>query len=269
MTDFFIKILRRTIFKYIFKSFYLYELGIFFARNTNFLLPHEEDVYGLNHLNIDVKKSIVDVGASDGLYYKSLRHLGIENKYNAFEPLAKNKKFLNKINKKDKSFKFHMNALGNKNSKLKIYTPFYKDHFLYNWSSFSINECKYNLKLRNFNVNQKELKFKENRVKQKKLDLFKLAPVLIKIDVEGYESEVLSGAMRTIRKFKPIIYVENNLKKNKSNTINFFRKKLSPFGYRAFIFNFEKKSFLNYSKKNILGRFFSYNVYFLTKKHFK
>ena len=45
-----INTIRRIIFKFIFRSIYLYELGIFFARYTDFLLPHEEDIYGLNYL---------------------------------------------------------------------------------------------------------------------------------------------------------------------------------------------------------------------------
>lgn len=264
-----ISIIRRIIFKFIFKNFYLYELGIFFARYTNFLLPHEEDLYGLNYLKIEKSRNIIDVGASDGLCYKSLRYMGIKNKYNAFEPLKKNKKYLIKIKKKNSNFKFHVTALGDKNSQLVLYTPFYKKHFLYNWSSFSINECKYNLLLRNFNVNLEKLKFKKHRVKQKRLDFFKFEPALIKIDVEGYETNVLLGAIKTIKKFRPIIYVENNLKQKRINTINFFKQKLLKLGYNAYTFNFEQKTFLNYNQRNVSGRFFSYNIYFITKDHFR
>ncbi len=43
----------------------------------------------------------------------------------------------------------------------------------------------------------------------------------IKIDVEGMELEVLKGATETIRKFKPIIYVENDRVENSSSLISF------------------------------------------------
>ena len=76
--------IRRVIFKIIFKNIYIYKFGILAARYTNFLLPHEEDMHGLTHLKLEKSKIIVDVGASDGLYYKSIRHLGIENKLYAF-----------------------------------------------------------------------------------------------------------------------------------------------------------------------------------------
>jgi len=247
----------------------LYETGIIFARHTNFLLPHEEDIYGLNYLHLDQNKDIIDIGASDGLFYKSLKHLQIKNRYIAFDPLKKNKKYLIKIKEKNNNFKFFIAALGNKNKKLTIYTPYYKKHFLYNWSSFSEIECKYNLTLRKFNIDIKKIKFKKIKVEQKKLDSYNFKPMLVKIDVEGYENAVLLGGLKTIKKFEPIIYVENNLKRKKNNTVLFFKKKLAKFGYKPYIFNFEQNSFLKYSEKNISGRFFSYNVYFITKKHFK
>ena len=46
--------------------------------------------------------------------------------------------------------------------------------------------------------------------KIEKTDFLKLKPTLIKMDVEGYENKVLLGAIKTIKKYKPVIYVENN-----------------------------------------------------------
>ena len=89
--------IRRVIFKIIFKNIYIYKFGILAARYTNFLLPHEEDMHGLTHLKLEKSKIIVDVGASDGLYYKSIRHLGIKNKLYAFEPLKENIRYLKKM----------------------------------------------------------------------------------------------------------------------------------------------------------------------------
>lgn len=46
-------------------------------------------------------------------------------------------------------------------------------------------------------------------VKVKTLDSFNITSCnIMKVDVEGMEPEVLTGAMETIRKYKPVIYVE-------------------------------------------------------------
>lgn len=42
------------------------------------------------------------------------------------------------------------------------------------------------------------------------LDKFDLIPDLIKIDVEGMEADVLAGALKTIKKYRPILLVEHN-----------------------------------------------------------
>lgn len=53
----------------------------------------------------------------------------------------------------------------------------------------------------------KRLKYKTD-VKQTTLDNLKMAPRVIKIDVEGYEMQVLKGGSYTLRTHKPIIFME-------------------------------------------------------------
>ena len=241
---------------------------VFITRYSNFLPPHEEDIYGLNHLKLEKNKDIIDVGASDGLFFKGIRYIGIKNKFIAFEPLKINKKYLAAIKKKNKNFNFFTIALGNRNGLLNLHTPYYKNYSLYNWSSYSKNEGKQTLRLRNFNINFDKLTFKKNKTKQRRLDFFKLKPTFIKMDVEGYENKVLLGAIKTIKKNRPVIYVENNLKQGKYNTVNIFKKKLLKFGYKPYIFKFEQKSFFKFNEKYFKRRRFLHNVFFITKKHF-
>jgi hypothetical protein len=53
---------------------------------------------------------------------------------------------------------------------------------------------------------------------------------LIKIDVEGMETEVIAGGLQTLQKFKPFLYVEND-RLDKSEAL---MQLISSLGYRMF-----------------------------------
>jgi FkbM family methyltransferase len=57
-----------------------------------------------------------------------------------------------------------------------------------------------------------------------KLDDFEIPkPKLIKIDVEGMETQVLRGAANTIKKYRPLLYVENDRPQNAEELIETIR----------------------------------------------
>ncbi len=91
----------------------------------------------------------------------------------------------------------------------------------------------------------------KRKVSVKKLDDYvngqkNLAPDFVKIDVEGFELEVLKGAEETIKTYKPVLYVE--VAKSLSNLGRDFVngdfekvfKFLEKFAYKPFLFNGQK-----------------------------
>ncbi len=63
------------------------------------------------------------------------------------------------------------------------------------------------------------------------LDAMELAAChLMKIDAEGMESEVMDGAARTIERFRPVLYLENN---NRDASRGLFER-VSSFGYTPY-----------------------------------
>lgn len=60
------------------------------------------------------------------------------------------------------------------------------------------------------------------------LDSYKIKPDLMKIDVEGFELDVLEGAIETIKKYHPKIIIETHSKELEKKTKEF----LSRFDYR-------------------------------------
>lgn len=60
------------------------------------------------------------------------------------------------------------------------------------------------------------------------------APDMIKVDVEGFEVNVLLGASETIRRFKPAWFIEIHRDASESPTTQQVVKLLAPYGYQFF-----------------------------------
>jgi FkbM family methyltransferase len=92
-----------------------------------------------------------------------------------------------------------------------------------------------------------------------KLDSLSLPALrLLKIDVEGMEAEVLSGAQQTIAKCRPILFVENERRTESAQLIEL----LDTFGYRMWWYTpllFNPKNYAN-NEINVFGGTGSINL---------
>ena len=145
---------------------------------------------------IDCKgKDIIDVGANNGSFTVDFAHLvGNNGKVHSFEPqriiyyqLCANV-FLNGLT----NVYCHNVAVGDTNKFVKIETPnYFEKNEMVNFGGAEITE------------NDGEL------VKCKMLDHYNFEEVVfIKIDVQGYEPFVIDGAIHTINKHRPYLFVE-------------------------------------------------------------
>lgn len=81
---------------------------------------------------------------------------------------------------------------------------------------------------------------------------------LIKIDVEGMETEVLKGSKSLIQKYKPFLYVENNRKEQKEKLLNLIKE----YGYKIHNhepYMFNENNYLK-EKENIYKNVISENL---------
>lgn len=86
--------------------------------------------------------------------------------------------------------------------------------------------------------NPKKVPPKIYEIPSRRLDEFELKDVdLIKIDVEGWEFEVLKGAQDTIRRNRPVLMIEftggNHRKSMMSYDVEQYHKLIEDLGYRA------------------------------------
>jgi FkbM family methyltransferase len=139
-----------------------------------------------------------------------------------FEPNTDCIECLEKNINKKKSVIYNL-ALGSNNMEMDLYTPSFSGG-----SSFINNT--------NIGLNEDGSKiygeFSKTTPKQKTtiktLDSFNFKYVdFIKIDVQGFELEVLKGAYKTLKKNMPIICIEENLSDLKDSEIYNFLKELN------------------------------------------
>jgi FkbM family methyltransferase len=176
---------------------------------VTFYLPHKRDYiqqiiivkksfYELTYLRnieryIDNKSVIIDIGSNIGnhaVYFGKIKNVKkmylFEPNEDAFSVLKKNIQ-INGLNNITNLYDF---ALGSKNSKAEIDLD---GSSLKNLGRTSIKESD------------------KGDIEIKKLDNIEITEDtvdLIKIDVEGFEIEVIKGALETINRYKPVIWVE-------------------------------------------------------------
>lgn len=134
----------------------------------------------------------IDVGANVGLH--TVRFAKKFKTVHAFEPEAYNFECLFKNGYSSKNIVFHKQGLGNGSSRKILLMP----RTSTNSGTWSIKDFK--------NLPEDELY--SQMIKISTLDSFNLSPNLIKIDTQGYELEVLEGAVRTIQRSSPVIITE-------------------------------------------------------------
>ena len=236
----------------------IYIFSRFFAKKLNIF---EKEFDGLSKISFKNKVNLLDIGASDGVsinFFNSKLNLG---KVIAVEPTNDYTKKLKKI--KIKNLKVYNFGLSNKNETKEVYVPEY--NFLNNKIRLIpyIYYDKFHLEKvikKNFFL-CKSLKIVKIFLKLRKNINIKSRIDIIKLDVNGYEYEIIKSLKRIIKKDKPIIFVEE-LKK-----IYAINKYLKTFGYKCKFYNIGSKNIelYNFKKKKI--KHIPLTFYFIPNKN--
>ncbi len=199
---------------------------MFFEKVFNIL-----NVYHMFRIKRFIKKLnieyFIDVGAHKGEFLGSILTLRFKKIY-CFEPQRSIFKKLHENFKEKKKVKLFNIGLANKSSKLTIYINKFSST-----STFSKSKNTTFLRFKNFILNSKNSYIDKYQVKTKKLDeIFiqkKISNIFLKIDVEGFELNVLKGAKKILSKKVKYILVEKHFfqlfKNNSSNKVHLFLKK--------------------------------------------
>jgi FkbM family methyltransferase len=212
----------------------------------------EEDFKILKKIYNSKKINIIDVGASDGIAANFfLKNLNVGNIY-CYEPHSLFINKLKKLKRKNPKIKIFKHGISSINEDIYVFVPliefFSKKIYLLTYTFYDFKELTMQLKLDFLNykkiiIEKVKLRLKKFRLIQNKIDL-------IKIDVNGYEFEIIQSLNKQIAKDKPLLIIENNSKLQKIS------KYLKKYGYKRY---FNKKNNLTiHTNENVLDVFYIY-----------
>ncbi len=189
----------------------------------------------------------LDIGANDGTSIRMIKQYIPTAKIVAFDPVTRPNFDITGID-------FREFALGSKPGSFEIFTPIVKSHRLTQYSSFQkakmLNQLVHDL-----GILENEVMVDIKSVEVVELDSLELEVFFMKIDVEGFELDVLEGARSTIANFLPVILIEIQ----SASTFEKVKVFLGELGYFSVLV--EPKSNLN-SKRIQNNRFDTYNPKF-------
>lgn len=214
----------------------------------------ESDCKVFAFLNKKKNLKIVDIGSSNGVFSRYIAKYLYASKFYCFEPLFFLHKQLKISKNKNKSILIKKGC-GERSKKILIYTPYvqiFKIKLYFKF--FSSIDKSFAAKNLFFYFRKKNFKYKKTQITIRTLDSFNLKPDIIKIDTENYEFNIILGAIKTIKKNRPIIMIENP-----SKQINILLNKLGFEKYQ-YLKNKYKLKKVQRNNKN------TYNYFFVCKK---
>jgi FkbM family methyltransferase len=165
----------------------------------------------------DKNKDSVDIGANKGVFTYILSKMS--NKVYAFEPNPKMYSILKDA--KIKNALTYQVALSDKSGIAELLVPMNEKTNKFSNQGASLSKVKVS------GAN------KSVQVEEKTLDSYKFNNIgFIKIDVEGYEMQVLNGAKNTLLKNKPVLMIELEEGHTK-RPIESLIKEVEDYGYKA------------------------------------
>ncbi len=177
------------------------------------------------HLN-----EVLDIGSNSGQSSQALNHIFNIGKLHMFEPSPPMASLCRKLKLPNcKNFEVHEFGLSNHKTKTSLNVPIYNGVTFWGLASLDPDFHKGLLNPNNiWNYDPKKIEIRSLAIYLKTLDSLDLKPDFIKIDVEGFELEVIFGGIETIKKIKPMLLIEC------TRTLESIRGVLIPLGYLNF-----------------------------------
>jgi len=172
--------------------------------------PFEPEFSLLSRIHVN-DRHVLDIGANRGQSIEAIRIFQPTAKIEAFEPNPLLADALTKRYRGDNSLRINNVGLGSQEESASLFVPFYRNFMYDGLASFSEEDATTWLNSeRLWRFNPALLTIKKVPCTISTLDDFDLDPVFVKIDVQGFEREVLAGGEQMLLRAQPVILVETN-----------------------------------------------------------
>ena len=177
----------------------------------NFYLKkvHEPDFNAFKLICQNQPQVFLDIGANVGMSALSFFTLKSDARVISFEPNPINYPYLDKLANKFDGFQYFPVGIGEQAGTIDFYYPIYNGKTMTALGSCDRSKAESWLNSQTiYFFDRSKLEISKISVEIKTLDSFELAPEFIKIDVEGFEYQVLQGGEKTINTHRPILLIE-------------------------------------------------------------
>ncbi len=178
------------------------------AVRNSLRVPFERDFRALPLLNAPEGAEFLDIGANRGQSIDAMRMMCPAARVRAFEP---NGELFDRLRVRyagEPWLQLENYGLGAAESEATLYVPFYKRWMFDGLASFDESEARGWLPSRIYFYSDRHLRVQASRCRVRRLDDLNLQPFFVKIDVQGFELEVLRGGRNTLQRYQPALLVE-------------------------------------------------------------
>lgn len=211
-------------------NIYLYHLLRSVIGRMNMLLPLEPDfaAFGILPARAGI---FLDIGANDGISARSFRIFNKTMPILSIEANPCHQPALERAKRALSGFDYKLVGAGEAAGQLMLYTPEFRGIALTAYASMDRAEAERRVR-EHMPGAAKGLRFRETVVPIIPLDDLALDLAFMKIDVEGFEPEVLRGLMTTLKRCKPILMIEHILgQEGRISSV------LAPLGYEPYVYD--------------------------------
>jgi FkbM family methyltransferase len=221
------------------RNVYAYELFRTYIGRLSFMLPLELEFHAFRVLP-STDRLFLDIGANDGISARSFRLFNKTTPILSIEANPCHERGLKRTKAALASFDYQIVAAGERRGQLVLHTPVVRGIALSAYAAMDRSEAERRVR-HDMPGSARRLRFIETVVPVIPIDDMALTPDFVKIDVEGFELEVLRGMVGTIERCRPIFMIERDPEHSAGIT-----EILRPYGYRPYVFDRHAGAFRPY-----------------------